>query len=1820
MKKIKPFSMVLTILFLNFFCSDSVVEKIQKFKPNVPPEIIVFTSDSPGGATLLPNQTFHVHVEASDPNGNKITYKYDSALGAFSGQFDKDKMSDVVYTLPGVLNAGFTAIVRVTVTDEKGASTSQDLNLGSGKLGPQITLNSTGTSPFLVSSTNAGALSNGGTQCSSFSWTADADGFFQVRFLTDPALSCSMDTSINGNFKFYSKGTPVNVTVHGPGATCPALPNSVDINLTNGTVNNDQVYKVCVGVRDALAQDSFVGGTSGYPFTLDNTPPSSTTPTINNASIINGQVFTSQQSIVFNCVDALSPCNDLMYTSSYSPTPTPAAATAPVFTTSGTNALYTANASQGIVFGNNGDGSYEVRVISRDNAGNIEPVTIFNFAVNSALPVISAAAPTKAAITTTGDTVNFGTSDIVWSANEGGNFAVVINPVSTTAPCGVNDTTSYANFAAITNSTGLGNSGPYIPGIGATVTSTIKAAELAAGINNVYVCVHDGFSYSWISKQIFKDDTAPLFTMTPLLGGATYTMSQGTVFSCTDSSACRISYTQDYLANTKTAPAGIAPNFAGSGTVVNGPASANILFGNLGDGTYTVKYVSQDAVGNPPALTVKTETFSVNNVTPVINLAGTPTNAIVTTTGDTVTYGTSNITWNSTDNGTYIVMINAACPAAWPGDTAALVQAYAGAGKSTGTNNSGSLTANAKITTTILATDLTLEGANIIRLCTNDGFSTVEKAVTINRDNTKPVTAMSPNLNNLSFAGSQSVTFNCSDANGCYGIAYTEAMLPISGGAFPAVTVPSFTATTTPATNIALGNTSGPVTLGATNAQKYTTAFISKDVVGNTEIFAALVNQAQYNIDSTLPQVTKVSGPTNAFITTTLNGVQTSSVTWSANKSGTYYVNINRACTASTNSTGAGNTAAYTLGTSGNITSTFVATDAAFTPGNNTINICLWDPVLSTWGVLPINVNVDNTAPVVAYTPNINGIFTTPQSITFSCTDVSGAGCVSMRYTTGFTANSSTAPAVTAPVYTSPTADAGTGTLITGTSGLASVGGSGDGTYKVMYIGRDSVGNVAAAGSLVFYVNQTSPSITYVSGPSNAAVTTTGNTASFGSSDIVWKANEAGQTYLIYINTACPATWPGGTAVPASPTTTNITTTVNASSLLAGANTVNICLNDGFVTTSMAKSIYRDDTAPVSAGTVPAATYTTAQNVTFSCTDNVSCSAISYTVAYNAHSAVAPAAITPNFAGTGTVINGASGNVVLGNQGDGTYTVSRISKDSVGNVEAPVSFSFSVDGTQPLITPSPTFTPTQATVTTTGSTIAFFGTTYQSTAITWSTNQPSSYYVKVNALCSTTTLGTSNAAGTNVSGTIAASTNVTTTINASAAVPWLAGANTIRICAFDGFTTASSSATVNLDNTAPAIAPAITLTSLGSTSATFNITGGTTDTVYYDYSTNGTTWSTPGIYAATPSFTASGLTAGTAYTLSVRFYDAVGNIGPTTTMNFTPGYTVTVTATNIPAVTAGNELKFTLSTSGQVLTFPAAGGSGTLTFTARLANAVSFNVATTQPGITPASICSFTDNAWGTIASANKILNVNCVSGYQYARTIAPSNPTGNRPMTTDSLYTSNLVTGQGTVFGLAKVGNVLYFTVQGTHQVKSVNLTTKAVALVAGSGVAGHVDGTGTAAYFNDPRSITTDGSNLYVAEYSGNCIRKINITTGAVTTLAGTGLNSSTDNANSLLGTVGGPVGIDMWGNNLVFEEYNYHKVRKINLTTGQLSTIAGTGTAGYADNATGTLAKFNLPHGITVDSINNAAYVADASNHRIRKVDLTTNAVTTVAGSDV
>lgn len=167
-----------------------------------------------------------------------------------------------------------------------------------------------------------------------------------------------------------------------------------------------------------------------------------------------------------------------------------------------------------------------------------------------------------------------------------------------------------------------------------------------------------------------------------------------------------------------------------------------------------------------------------------------------------------------------------------------------------------------------------------------------------------------------------------------------------------------------------------------------------------------------------------------------------------------------------------------------------------------------------------------------------------------------------------------------------------------------------------------------------------------------------------------------------------------------------------------------------------------------------------------------------------------------------------------------------------------------------------------------------------------------------------------------------------------------------------------------------------------------------------------------------------------------------------------------------------------------------------------------------------------------------------------------------------------------------------------------------------------GNVTSLGASGQFNQPFNVCVDDSgNLYIADFANNRIRKMT-SSGTVTTLAGSGTAGYKDGAAaSAQFNCPRGVAVDKSGNVYVGDSWN-HRIRKIDQAAGQVSTYAGGGSSigvqsvGSFVDGKDTTARFYTPAGLSIDSAGNV-YVADAYNHRIRKIS-TSRDVTSVAGS--
>ncbi|WP_394351410.1 YDG domain-containing protein, partial [Psychroflexus aurantiacus] len=191
-----------------------------------------------------------------------------------------------------------------------------------------------------------------------------------------------------------------------------------------------------------------------------------------------------------------------------------------------------------------------------------------------------------------------------------------------------------------------------------------------------------------------------------------------------------------------------------------------------------------------------------------------------------------------------------------------------------------------------------------------------------------------------------------------------------------------------------------------------------------------------------------------------------------------------------------------------------------------------------------------------------------------------------------------------------------------------------------------------------------------------------------------------------------------------------------------------------------------------------------------------------------------------------------------------------------------------------------------------------------------------------------------------------------------------------------------------------------------------------------------------------------------------------------------------------------------------------------------------------------------------------------------------------------------------------------VYVADQSNHRIRKITAAGE-VSTLAGSGVAGFADGTGSSAQFRDPFGVAVDASgNVYVGDRANLRIRKVT-PAGVVSTLAGSGVSGFADGTGSSaqFRTPTG-VAVDASGNVYVADANN-HRIRKVT-PAGVVSTLAGSGVSGFADG-TGSSAQFRFPYGVAVDA-SGTVYVADASNHRIRLIEQNTSVAGTPTSSEV
>jgi NHL repeat len=190
----------------------------------------------------------------------------------------------------------------------------------------------------------------------------------------------------------------------------------------------------------------------------------------------------------------------------------------------------------------------------------------------------------------------------------------------------------------------------------------------------------------------------------------------------------------------------------------------------------------------------------------------------------------------------------------------------------------------------------------------------------------------------------------------------------------------------------------------------------------------------------------------------------------------------------------------------------------------------------------------------------------------------------------------------------------------------------------------------------------------------------------------------------------------------------------------------------------------------------------------------------------------------------------------------------------------------------------------------------------------------------------------------------------------------------------------------------------------------------------------------------------------------------------------------------------------------------------------------------------------------------------------------------------------------------------------RAAHRIVSLDPATRRVTPVAGNGSPGWSGdgGPATQAAVGDPIDVAVapDGDILVV---TGPRVRRVDAATGLITTVAGGDAHAfGGDGGPALLATLNAPDSVDLDARGNIYVAEYENRVRRIDSTTGVITTVVGTGVEGFAgDGAPAAFAVVSHPHGMAV-AHDGTIVIADTGNQRIRRIDAATAVITTIAGT--
>ena len=868
----------------------------------------------------------------------------------------------------------------------------------------------------------------------------------------------------------------------------------------------------------------------------------------------------------------------------------------------------------------------------------------------------------------------------------------------------------------------------------------------------------------------------------------------------------------------------------------------------------------------------------------------------------------------------------------------------------------------------------------------------------------------------------------------------------------------------------------------------------------------------------------------------------------------------------------------------------------------------------------------DDDAPALTYTPAA-GSYATTRTITLAC----GNNIDKIGYT-------STTQQTTAPVDPAvPTFDA-SGNVNIGTRYTAALSATNPAnpTYtKFMWRCIDIAGNLSAAPAVVqFYIDSTIPDVVVNLGTYRQYVSSVNPTTT-----LTFSTDQSLKAYNIRRNgTTCDAGGDGALLVSG---VTNVTPGVTTSEVLditthfttaPTSYDVRICVaGTGIGWGTAYVNIIRDDTPPTITANVVSGSYGALQSVQFTCDDafgSVHNTFYNMTEADGLAVPALPTAPIINTA-TGASSNSSSFNTALSPADRRTTRYAFQCIDRAGNLSNSVNVQYTIDATLPIVT----FVSQNRTA------VSSSAGGFSDVTLNWTSNRADlTYRIRRVGDCD----HTGTPANTIASGTVSAINTNQPVVLPVASFPTNGVTYPIRICVYNllNFSSHQTAAlNVTRDNTAPTYGGLTTLSSTGGGNFTLNWSAATDGAgsgiayynIYRSTSLAGP-YTTVNHVAAHPAtnIIVSVPVPTTSYYFVAGAVDNAGNETQVTVLPLSTKPTVTLVVTGLD-VANSKTFSLTDGVASSVITGNTLGAPWATT----LALSDTYNFAiTTQP---TGQVCAIKEKQFGTL-SASFNLNINCVDGYQVAGRFQVPRAQATRIM----LYRGNLTTrasGQTNPNSPGVQGGFIYYgnyldcdgaTAGNQYCIYRVGVSTgTAAAHVTGlAGVVRTIVGDGSNLYFatmgpdnrvyklpqgsttpielasgfSDVLGLALDGNTLFISEKTANQIRRLDLTTGVLSTVVSSLANK--------------PLGITLVGTDLYFTCEGEHGVSRIPKTGGAITVPYGSsGTAGHQDN-NGPSARFSQPHDLTYDGAENI-YLTEYTGHRIRRINLTTGRVTTIVG---